>query len=204
LRNAQRTEAHESIGKEAPSMFSSNISRWGSRAAISAGAIYIPLGVFFLVSSQNSDAYRFPADYLAEGFFAIALALTAIALAGLYVGLRERNAPLDMAASVLAIIGHVAMSVSAAASTVAGADTIDVLIPLGFLSAMVGVALLGIITWRARVLPGWSSAALIIAYPATITLSDNGGLLVLGTVWIAVGYVRWAATHEAVLSTSTA
>jgi hypothetical protein len=173
---------------------------WSVRAAVIAGVIYVPLGVFFLVSEQRGDNYRFPTDYVVEGLFAVALALTAVALVGFHVALSERYGRLGMVAVVLAVAGHVAMATSATVSTIAGADTIDILIPLGFLGAMIGAIILGIASWRARALPRWNSILLVIAYPATITLGDNGGLIVLGLVWGAIGYALWSIMPRRVVT----
>jgi hypothetical protein len=181
-------------------MSSENARSLSGRLAVVAGVIYMSLGVFFLFSAQRSDDYRFPADYLVEGFFALALTVTATAIAMLHVGLAGRYGRLGTIAAGLAVAGHLAMAASATASTIRGADTIDLLIPLGFLVAMIGAIILGIITWRARALPRWSSLLLVIAYPATITLGDNGGLIVLGSVWGAIGYALWSGMLDRIVT----
>ncbi len=61
-----------------------------------------------------------------------------------------------------------------------------------------GFLLLGIATLRARVLPRWCGAALIIAFVAVLvplafpaSLGGYAVMLVLGSVWLALGYVLW-------------
>jgi hypothetical protein len=58
---------------------------------------------------------------------------------------------------------------------------------------LLGFLLLGIATLRARVLPQWAGVALILVLPVAALLGDYGGGLVLGIVWLALGYVLLAA-----------
>ena len=53
---------------------------------------------------------------------------------------------------------------------------------------IVGFVLLGAATLRLEALPRWCSMPLIVCLPLAITLGDYGGGIVLGLLWLAVGY----------------
>jgi hypothetical protein len=72
-------------------------------------------------------------------------------------------------------------------------NLLDLLLLLGLLGMLLGFVLLGIATLRARVLPQWAGVALILVLPVAALLGDYGGGLVLGIVWLALGYVLLAA-----------
>jgi hypothetical protein len=72
-------------------------------------------------------------------------------------------------------------------------NLLDLLLLLGLLGMLLGFLLLGIATLRARVLPQWAGVALILVLPVAALLGDYGGGLVLGIVWLALGYVLLAA-----------
>jgi hypothetical protein len=63
--------------------------------------------------------------------------------------------------------------------------------PVGFVAVPVGLILYGAATLQARVLPRWCGLGLIIVPPVTIVLGDYGGVL-LGLLWLALGYVLWS------------
>jgi hypothetical protein len=48
--------------------------------------------------------------------------------------------------------------------------------------------LLGAATLRLEALPRWCGMALIVCLPLAITLGDYGGGMVLGLLWLMVGY----------------
>ena len=66
---------------------------------------------------------------------------------------------------------------------------------LGFVVSSVGVALLGVATLLARVLPLWCGVALI-ALPFSAAVNDYGGWIVFGLLWLALGYILWSERGE--------
>jgi hypothetical protein len=64
--------------------------------------------------------------------------------------------------------------------------------PVGFVAVPIGLLLYGVATLQARVLPRWCGLGLIIIPPITIALGDNYGSVLLGLLWLALGYVLWA------------
>ncbi len=71
-------------------------------------------------------------------------------------------------------------------------DLLDLLLGPGFLGMLVGFVVLGLATIRGMVLPGWCGVALIVALPVAATLGDYGGGMVLGLLWLALGYALWS------------
>jgi hypothetical protein len=80
--------------------------------------------------------------------------------------------------------------------------------PVGALLLLVGFLALGIATLRAGVLPRWCGLALIVALPLVTVAGaifgapsdeDYPGVVVMGVVWLALGYALWTrigATFE--------
>jgi hypothetical protein len=65
----------------------------------------------------------------------------------------------------------------------------DLVLGLGFLGTLVGLVLLGATTLGLGVLPQWCGIVLIICLPVAVILGNYGGGIVLGLVWLALGYV---------------
>jgi hypothetical protein len=64
----------------------------------------------------------------------------------------------------------------------------DWVLGLGLLGALVGFALLGVATLRLGMLPRWTGPLLIVCFPLAIALGNDGGGVVLGMAWLALGY----------------
>ena len=69
-----------------------------------------------------------------------------------------------------------------------GAAFLDPVLGAGLWFVLVGFVLLGAATLRLEALPRWCGVALIVGLPLAITLGDYGGGIVLGLLWLAVGY----------------
>lgn len=74
---------------------------------------------------------------------------------------------------------------------------------VGFTLLGMGFLLLGIATLRARVLPRFCGIALTIAFVAVLVsvsfpagLGSYGATIVLGFVWLGLGYVLWTRSSE--------
>lgn len=103
-------------------------------------------------------------------------------------------------------IGMVALGVGAVANAVglvvgvAGSEVLSWLVlPVGGLLIFLGLVLFGVGTWRARVLPRWFGAAMMLALPFTFLTSvwfpvegdgagDYPGVFVVGALWLALAF----------------
>ena len=82
---------------------------------------------------------------------------------------------LGVAGSLTTLVGIALMLLSALASTLAGGDVLGGAFFIGFLAAIVGLALLGAMTLRAQVMPAWCGVVLIVALPLSAILANYGG-----------------------------
>ncbi len=147
--------------------------QWSGLAAMVAGIFYVAQGIVGLLAPQAPIFTRF-SDYLIEIFFVLALVGTLIAIGGFHIlqSGRERYGRVGVAGSLTAFIGFALMLLSALASTFAGGDVLGGTFFIGFVAAIVGLALLGAMTIRARVLPPWCGVALIVALPLSAILAN--------------------------------
>jgi hypothetical protein len=156
--------------------------------AIVGGALYVVSGVAQLASPGQTDLFSGTSDYLIQVLRALSLLLTLagfVALnllfrAGGYRGVR------GWTGFRAAVLGQGAMLAGAVASLIAGAPALGFLSFVGTLVLLVGLALLSVATHRAALLPGWS-AYLVGALAAGVL--GEVGVVVVGVVWIALGYV---------------
>jgi len=178
--------------------------RWKWKEVLGAVAVAFA-GVAWIVSSVLR--ITLPTDDYGATIFVIALIGTLVGL----VGLHPRQAP---SYGWLGLAGFLAAFVGTALALVGGVGgaledltfwfgTIKVLFSIGFYGMLVGLALLGVATLRARVLPRWCRVALILTGPVVIFVLSvmppygltgrlySGGM-VLGLIWLALGYVLWS------------
>ncbi len=191
---------------------SSNTVRWGGLAALLGGALFVVSAL--LIASMprgcigDECATRPMRDAgVAGGLLMLALLLVVVGMAGLVV--RTRNAgrfgALGKAGAVLGAVG--------AALPVIGSLIQGVLFegdyPLmpyfvipGVLALVVGFVLLGLAVLRARVLPRWAAALLVIGSLAMLGFNDQNAQALMaipfGIAWMAVGYVLWSGKGEPV------
>jgi len=172
-------------------MKSSELIRWGAIAALLAG-------VSFVLLSLSSLAISGPASILDAGQI-VATLLVLASVAGLHAAQEEGYGLLGRAGSLILVVGLVGNLLGLLA-VVAGSRNLGWLsFPVGVLVMFVGFVVLGIATWRARVLPRWCGAALILAMPLTFGsgvflrpegdgFGDYPGAIMLGVVWLALDY----------------
>jgi hypothetical protein len=157
-------------------------------AGVLAGVMYVLTDILNLLAPQQRVFDSF-SDYLIEVIFAVAVAGTLGAIAGLHALHSRRYGRLGAAGSLLAFIGYALFFVRAAVSTVGGeAPLYAVRISIGgVLAVLIGSVLLGAMTLRARVLPWWCGVLLIVGFPLSVAFSAAAGI-VLGIVWGLIGY----------------
>lgn len=162
-------------------------------------------GVVFVALSLLSLATMVQASLLDVGLV-VANLLTLGAAVGLHALQKDRYGYLGRGGFVIAVVGILTNTIGTAAH-VLGVSTFEVLaFPVGLVGLVVGLGLMGIATFRARVLPRWCGVALVFALPLTALagialgpVSEFGnysGGFVAGVVFLAVGYVLWSETDE--------
>jgi hypothetical protein len=177
-------------------MSTSDLIRWGGLAGVIAGVAYLLTGIINLFTPQNPVFISF-SDYLIEILFVVGLVGTLGAIAGLDFLQRERYGRTGAAGSLTAFVGFGLLLVAAVATLLAGGEALDGFFPVGSLAALVGLALLGSATLRARVLPRWCGLVLIAGYPLTVVIdiaTGGAGGILLGIVWALVGYALLSNT----------
>ena len=195
-----------------------NLIRWGALGGLLAAVAGIALFIVEVatvgpqVGPQGpASTFGLPTSYL----IVPAVIVGAVGMLGGLVGLHARQA---MIYGKLGKIGFWAAFMGFAIFlTFLGANSIgDLLFPrgstlppirgylsiissrvpsgLGLLAMLVGFVLLGIATLRARVLPHWCGAALIVVLPVSVTLEAviSGGWIAFSLFWLALGYVLWS------------
>ena len=159
--------------------------------AMVGGALYVVAGVVLLASPEQTDPFSRASDYLIQVLLALSFLLTLagfVALNLLFnaVGYRGLRGWTGFRAAAL---GQGAMLASAVASLATGSLALGFLYTFGVLVLLVGLALLPVAAYRAAVLPWWGTV--LVAALAAIIFGELGVVLV-GLVWIALGYVLWS------------
>jgi hypothetical protein len=169
---------------------SSGLIRWGGRAGVAAGLLYVLSAILSLIAPQQRVFDSF-SDYLIEIIFVVALANTLVAIAGLHALQSGRYGLLGAVGSLITFVGYALLFVAAAVTTLAGREALDAVFPIGVLAILIGSILLGAMTIRARMLPWWYGVLLIVGFPLTVPLDvaiRGAGGIALGIVWALVGY----------------
>ena len=175
-------------------MSTSAFARWGAIAALAAGAAWIALSLDSILR-PHPERYR-------DALFVVPFALSLLSVIGVHALQRERAGRLGrlgfwatVATMLAALVGQIAI--------VAQISALEWLaFPVGLLGWTAGMALFGIATARAGVLPRWCGAALALSEPLAVVaglalspivpLSESGsysGAIAHGVVWLAVGSV---------------
>lgn len=184
-------------------MSSSNWVRWGVLGALLAA---IGWTVSSIVASVFGVAPFGPVGslswHLIESSDTIAQAGMLAALVGLHVRQAPDYGRLGTAGFVVAFVGVACVVLLTViwlftAYEVGEGVILDILEIPASLGMLAGFPLLGVATFRARVLPRWCGV-LLIAYPAVFLLAfflvDFYGeaRVLLGLPWLALGYALWS------------
>jgi hypothetical protein len=174
-------------------MASLNLVRWGALGALLAGVAWIASFIVDLaMAGQSPETSGLLSLYLIQVILGLALAGTLIGLLGLHVRQATSYGVLGTAGLLAALIGTALVLANVVFIRVAGRDLLDLLLGIGLVGMFFGLVLLGVATLLAKVLPWWCGVALIVVLPIAAILGDYGGGLVLGLVWLALGYVLLA------------
>ena len=173
-----------------------SLVRWGALAALVSGVLWIVGGLLHLAYPQDPPgALGHFLNYLGTAIFSGAY----LGMLGGLVGLHARQAGLygrlGTAGFFLAFAGAALAFVGQATSAIFPKEgTLGWLFSdpgfgflVGLLLVSLGLVLLGVATLRARVLPRWCGVGLI-ALVVFSALGAFGGFVMVGLIWLALGY----------------
>jgi hypothetical protein len=179
-------------------MNSTKLIRWGVRGALLAGIGWMASGFFFYVFPGEGDGPEGSLSwYLIESADAVAEAGMLAALVGLHVRQTLNYGRLGTAGFMVAFIGTAFVLLSTVSWLLVGENNafVGLLFSLGlFVGWLAGFPLLGVATFRAKVLPRWCGLLLIAFFPVLFVLLSlfPTGVIWNGLVWLALGYALWS------------
>jgi hypothetical protein len=170
--------------------------KWGGIAGIAASALFIVSAILEQLSPLQR-IYDSVASYLYLGVVVAAYIAVIIAVLGIHAlhSGRPRYGRLGTTGTVLTIAGYLIMIVVRMISMAAGQESLGNVRIGGGLAVLIGSVLLGVIVLRARILPWWCGALLIVAFPlgdvanAIFSAAEN---LLLALLWGSVGVALFA------------
>ena len=170
-------------------------TRVAAPAAMLGGALFAVTGALQATGlNWKENAVESPLQHLTMALFAAGLVVVTPAAAMLadYAGSRMRFGWLGL------VVGPVAVAAASTVSNIRGVDAswfpavavaANVLWILGTFTLATGL-------WRARRVPRLLAIGLIVAYVGEIPFATQGGGLVAGGYWLAVGYLASLGTLE--------
>ena len=193
---------------------SSNLIRKGGLAGIVGGMAWALSGVFaFAFPGEGAGPPGSASAYLVESAHAVAEAGMLVWL----LGLRDLRAPahgrlarVGLVAAfagtallfALTVLTPVQMLLAYALGVIdprTGGTLVTLLFTSGlFAGWLVGYTVLGIAAFRARALPRWCGLSLVAQFPLLVFLMSfyGAGGVVLGAVWISLGYALLSRTGK--------
>ena len=170
---------------------SSSAVERGGVAGVLAAALFV-LSTILAQIAPTGLTYDSATDYLHEILLVGAFGATMVAILGLHALHRShpRYGPVGVIGTVLAVTGYGIVTLVLAVSMAVGGRALTEVRIAGAITLLVGSALLGVATLRARLVPWWCGLLLIIAFPlgdvANQVFGGAEGLL-LALLWGSVG-----------------
>ena len=177
-----------------------SLVRWGARAALVSGVLWIAGGLLHLAYPQDPPgALGYFLNYLGTAIFSGAYLAMLVGLVGLHARQVESYGRLGTVGFYLAFAGAALAFVGQATSGIfPNNGALGWLFSdpgfgflVGLLLVSLGLVLMGVATLRARVLPRWCGVGLI-ALVVFSALGAFGGFVVVGLIWLALGYTLWS------------
>jgi drug/metabolite transporter (DMT)-like permease len=156
-------------------------------AGMVAGLFYCSTTIVDLVYPQTPVFTR-PTDYLIEGLFVVALLFTLIAYVGIHVLHQGRVNRFETLSFAAVMSGTVGIAIAATATLLVGREVLGPVFLLAVLAALVGSICFGIAIIRGNILPRLVGIAVMLALPLSFVLEAVGGGILLGLVWLLIGY----------------
>jgi hypothetical protein len=170
---------------------SSNMARWGGIAGVLAAALLIVTAILSRVAPVGS-VYETPMDYLYQ--VVSVLAFGAIIGAVLCLDAWQRPYPgygrVGRIGSILASVGYAIVLLVVIINIALGGWHLTPVRIVGAVTLLVGSALLGVATLRARKMPWWCGVLLIVAFPIGDVIDGmfaGGEAIMLALLWGSVG-----------------
>jgi hypothetical protein len=181
--------------------------RWGALVAFASGALWIAGGLLHLAYPQDPPGMLgYYLNYLGTAVFSAAYLGVLGGLVGLHASQMTSFSygRLGRAGFLAAFVGAALALVGQATSGIFPQNaTLGWLFSdpgygfqAGILLTSVGLVLMGVATLRAGVLPRWCGFGLI-ALVIFLALGAYGGFVVVGLIWLALGYALWSGRIEA-------
>ena len=173
-----------------------NLVRWGALAAMASGALWVAGGLLQLAFPQDPPGMLgYYLNFLGTALFSAAYLGMLGGLVGLHVRQAGSYERLGGAGFLLASAGAALAFVGQATSAIFphnGALGWLFADPgygfmVGILLTSLGLVLMGVATMRAGVLPRWCGFGLV-AMVVFLALGAYGGFVVVGLIWLALGY----------------
>jgi hypothetical protein len=170
---------------------SSSAVKRGGVAGVLAAALFV-LSTILAQIAPTGLSYESATDYMHEILLVGAFGATMVAVLCLHALHRShpRYGPVGVIGTVLAVTGTGIVTLVLAVSMAVGGRALTEVRIAGAITLLVGSALLGVATLRARLVPWWCGLLLIIAFPlgdvANQVFGGAEGLL-LGLLWGSVG-----------------
>jgi hypothetical protein len=174
---------------------SSNIARRGAIASLLAAALLVVAAILSRVAPVGS-VYQNPTDYLYQVVLVLGFAVIISALLWLDAWQRPfaGYGRLGHIGSVLAVLGYAVVLLVVIANIWFGGWHLTPVRIVGAVAILVGSALLGVATLRARQLPWRCGVLLIVAFPIGDVVDGmfaGGEAIMLALLWGSVGAALW-------------
>src|SRR5215204_291856 len=180
-------------------MPTSRLVQWGAMGGVIASLAWAVSGVLAFVFPgviAFGPEYSL-SDRIGEAFHAIAEGGMLLWLVGSHVWQAPSYGRLGTVGFVAAFVGTTILFLDTWLYVIAAEATPMSVYQIGFvvglLAWLVGFTLLGIATLRAKVLPRWCGLLLIVFFPLILFLTNFFGVggVLLGLLWLALGYALW-------------
>jgi len=175
--------------------------RLGGTAGVAAAALLVLTTILTQMAPIGSH-YKSTTDYLHQVVLALAYAAVLVTLVGAHARQRpsQRYGLLGMLGTVLTLSGYGVVLVVDTAGIMMNGRVLDDARLTAAAVLLVGSALLGVATLRARVLPWWCGALLIVAFPLGHFANqavDGAEGFILAMVWGSFGAALLKRPFEA-------
>ena len=186
---------------------SSNQVKRGGLAGVLAAALFLLTTILSRIAPVEAT-FQSPTDHLQQVGMVMALAATTGAVAGLHALQRAhpRYGRVGAVGSLLTILGYGIVLLVIVVGIVLGGRSITEVRIAGALTVLVGSALLGVATLRARLLPWWCGVLLIVAFPIGDVVDGvfaGGEGIMLALLWGSVGLALLTRTGTPVQPAKT-
>lgn len=170
----------------------SSLARRGPVAAVGAGTLFLVDGIILGLDPGETDPLLRPLEHVILSLYAVALLLLVPALLHL-AGRVDARRP-----AVLASTGAVVLAFGMTATNLHGQDYSwfpAAAVPAN-LAWLAGSVALSVALWRRSRAPRWAAVTPVVTWVCGIPLSQLGGPVLSGALWLAIGALALAGTLE--------